>query len=229
MGKFDWQRLILSLDLPPLTKLVALTMSIYARKDGTNLHPGNWRLGLELRMSKATVLRHIAVLRDDLCLILRTERVRAGRPKAGGKPESDVYRLVIPWDLPARVETLDYGRDVVAPEQPDTQAEVVAPEQPHAKPEPPGSGITAPGSGCTETPEVVAPLIPQQGGRPNTLKTDHSSLRAPATLRAGAGAREARLCEHCRKPLRPDAPDKRTCSRACRQAVWRARQRAGTP
>src|ERR1700733_10775852 len=102
LGKFGWQKLILSLDIAPHTKLVALAFSIYANRDGNRAHPGNLRLRLELRLSRATVLRHVTVLRDDLRLIERTLRVRAGRPGRGRHAKADVYRLVIPTDLPDR-------------------------------------------------------------------------------------------------------------------------------
>ena len=168
-GKFDWQRVVLSLDIPMATKAVALVLSVYASKDGGNVHPGNWRLGLELGLHRMTVMRHVGVLRDELGLIERTSRVRAGRPRSGARPKSDVYRLVIPWDLPARAKQLDYGRD---------DPEVVTPALPHT----PGSGDAAvttsapevvtpdPGSGNSHPPEVVTPALHHQ-----VVNTSHKS------------------------------------------------------
>jgi hypothetical protein len=39
-GKFDWQRLILLLDIPMATKAVALVLSVYARRDGRQRSSG---------------------------------------------------------------------------------------------------------------------------------------------------------------------------------------------
>lgn len=169
MGKFDWQRLILSLDIPAVTKLVALALSIYASKDGGNVHPGNRRLGLELGLHHMTVMRHIGVLRDELCVIERTSRVRAGRPRPGVAAKSDVYRLVLPWDLPARAKTLDYDRD---------EPEVVTPAQPLNGGSGDGGVTTSvqevvtpgPGSGDPDPPEVVTPQSPHQ-----VVNTSHIS------------------------------------------------------
>lgn len=161
MGKFEWQKLILSLEISPHTKLVALAMSIYASRDGASAHPGNYRLRLELRLSRTTVLRHVAILRDQLRLIERTERVRAGRPGRGRHAKADVYRLVLPYDLPDRVRFVDYGRD---------DSEVVSSAEPLNS----GSGLDsettslpevvsiAIGSGLKNASEVVSPVRPHQ-------------------------------------------------------------------
>jgi hypothetical protein len=114
-GKFPWQRLVLSLDIPLPTKAVALVLSIYASRDGSNAHPGNRRLAWALNADKKTIRRHLAVLRDELRLI---ERTFYGQ-QAGRRGLSDCYQLVIPWDLPARVKIREYEPDLGTPVSPD--------------------------------------------------------------------------------------------------------------
>jgi hypothetical protein len=129
-GKFDWQRLVLSLDIPMATKAVALALSVYASKDGSNCHPGNGRLAWAVSADKRTILRHLTVLRDELQLI---ERTFYGQ-QAGRRGLSDCYQLVVPWDLAARVKIREYepgtgdsqvttsAPDLVTPESPDPDA-----------------------------------------------------------------------------------------------------------
>ena len=117
--KFDWQRLILSLDIPTVTKAVALALSIYASKDGSNCHPGTRRLAWAISADEKTVRRHLAVLRDELRLIERT----FWGSHAGRRGLSDTYQLVIPWDLAARVKIRDYEPEHRTPESADKQSE----------------------------------------------------------------------------------------------------------
>ncbi len=113
-GKFEWQRLVLTLDIPLATKAVALVLSVYASRDGSNCHPGNRRLAWALCADKKTIRRHLAVLRDELRLI---ERTFYGQ-QAGRRGLSDCYQLVVPWDLAARVKIREYEPELGTPVSP---------------------------------------------------------------------------------------------------------------
>lgn len=63
--KFTWQNMIANdPDLPLATKGVAYTLSLYARADGANIHPGNERLARQCCVTDRQLRRHIAVLEE---------------------------------------------------------------------------------------------------------------------------------------------------------------------
>ncbi len=142
-GKFAWQRLILSLDIPAATKGVALALSVYASRDGSNCHPGNRRLAWALCADKKTIRRHLAVLRDELRLI---ERTFYGQ-QAGRRGLSDCYQLVVPWDLAARVKIREYEPELGTPVSPDTDQEHRTPVSPDPDMSRDGTGDSGAGTG----------------------------------------------------------------------------------
>ncbi len=81
------QRAILRSRLPTRARHVAMVMALYADSDGTNIYPGVDRLRRDTWMSRATVMRAIAVLRDEGVL----EVTRPG----GGRGKPTIYRLVL--------------------------------------------------------------------------------------------------------------------------------------
>jgi len=96
-GRFAWEARVRSLPravLPPQAKLLALILATYADKRGGGMHPGNARLAGDTGFDRATVLRHMATLRD-LHLIARTYRARTGRPPEDRAALADEYRLVL--------------------------------------------------------------------------------------------------------------------------------------
>ncbi|MBW0270758.1 hypothetical protein ATM97_06985 [Nocardia sp. MH4] len=93
---FEWQRIVRRIKMQTTTKLVALLMSTYANADGSHIVCGVVRLVMVTDTSKATIVRHLELLRD-MGLI---ERVKQGNRHSG---DSDEYRLTVPsnvLDLP---------------------------------------------------------------------------------------------------------------------------------
>ncbi len=99
--KFEWERLILLVDIPPMTKLIGLALAVYARRDGGNIHPGQARLAKETGLTDRSVRSHLERLRE-LGLIERTER---GVGNAHMR-RADVFRTTIPEDVLDRVEAM---------------------------------------------------------------------------------------------------------------------------
>lgn len=93
---FEWQRVVRRIEMHTTTKLLALVLSTYANANGSHIIPGTERLVLVTCTSKATVARHLELLRS-MGLI---ERVKQGNRHA---KHSDEYRLTLPpnvLDLP---------------------------------------------------------------------------------------------------------------------------------
>lgn len=80
------------------TKSVATWLSHHANDDGTNSHPGVRLLAFETELGESTVRRCLEQLRE-LGLVVRTLRGSV----AEKRNYADVYKLVIPDDLEARV------------------------------------------------------------------------------------------------------------------------------
>jgi biotin operon repressor len=99
MTRFEWERVILQVQMPPTTKLVALALATFANRHGENAHPGNRRLALALGISERTVERQLFWLRE--CgLLMQTFHGSSG----GRRRLASVYRLAIAEDLPNYVE-----------------------------------------------------------------------------------------------------------------------------
>jgi DNA-binding transcriptional ArsR family regulator len=96
LDRFDWERLIRETEIPPMTKLVALTLATFANGDGTRAHPGETRLAAAVGMKERAVRNHVTILRD-LGLIKRVSRGGSSRRFA------DVYELHVPGDLRERL------------------------------------------------------------------------------------------------------------------------------
>ena len=73
--------------LPAGARHVAITMATYADRDGGNIYPGVDRLCRDTGLSRAAIMRAIAVLRDEGVL----EVTRPG----GGRGKPTIYRLVL--------------------------------------------------------------------------------------------------------------------------------------
>jgi DNA-binding transcriptional ArsR family regulator len=89
LGVFDWQRVIRSADVEPMTKLVGLTASTYASKNGSSVRPGERLLADDCGLGQSTVRKHLARL-VGLGLLELVSR--------GGGPNrlASEYRLVAP-------------------------------------------------------------------------------------------------------------------------------------
>lgn len=95
IGRFEWERALLGWDLPPSTKLVALAMATRANQDGTSIRPAQAQVARDTGLGVRAVRKHLAVLRDELCVFERTHRGSS----TGRANYADVYRLVVPDDL----------------------------------------------------------------------------------------------------------------------------------
>lgn len=98
LSRFEWERVVMQVVMPPTTKLVALALATYGDRNGAKIHPGNKRLSLELCISPRTVERHIDWLRTNGLL----EQTFQGR-SAGRKGMANTYRLGVATDLAERV------------------------------------------------------------------------------------------------------------------------------
>lgn len=100
VDRFEWERMIRMLAIPRETKGIALLLSTYADRDGTNVHPGEPLLARVTGLSDRSVRRHLSKLRETYFLI---ERVSRGWYGGRGGDKTDCYRLVVPSDLTDRV------------------------------------------------------------------------------------------------------------------------------
>ncbi|WP_047890194.1 hypothetical protein [Rhodococcus sp. ARP2] len=90
--RFEWERIIRRVSMPPTVKLMALTLATYADMDGTRVRPGVDRLIRVTGTSLATVKRTLSWLREHGLI----ERVKQGNRWAG---HADEYQLSIPVNL----------------------------------------------------------------------------------------------------------------------------------
>jgi hypothetical protein len=94
--RFEWERVIKALPMPPTVKHVALTLATYGDLDGASIHPGNDVLIADTGTSRATVTRALTYLRD-VGLIVSVGTANRRRRIA------EEYRLAIPPTVLARV------------------------------------------------------------------------------------------------------------------------------
>jgi DNA-binding transcriptional ArsR family regulator len=96
LDRFDWERLVREIEMPPMTKLVALTLATFANGDGTKAHPGESKLAAACGMKERGVRNHVTALREA-GLLKRVSR--------GGSMYryADVYELHVPDDLPEKL------------------------------------------------------------------------------------------------------------------------------
>lgn len=88
MDRFDWERTIQRIALPIGARALAATLATFADPDGTRVRPGWQRLSNATGLSRASIARHMSVLRNG-GLIWRTRQ--------GNRHllECDEYRLTI--------------------------------------------------------------------------------------------------------------------------------------
>lgn len=90
--RFEWERIIRRVSMPPTVKLMALTLATYADIDGTRIRPGVERLVRVTGTSLATVKRALSWLREHGLI----DRVKQGNRWA---KQADEYQLSIPVNL----------------------------------------------------------------------------------------------------------------------------------
>jgi biotin operon repressor len=116
-SRFEWERIVRRVVMPPTQKLVALVLASYADRDGSRVRPGNEVLAAVTGQSERSVKRCLSALRDlGLLVVARRGGGRAGAGKA------TEYQLTIPVDLLDRVTLLAPG------ERTDSGAVAVAPQ-----------------------------------------------------------------------------------------------------
>lgn len=91
-GRFEWERIIRRLDIPPQQKYLALMLSTYADADGTRVRPGTKRLARVMGSTERTVIRSLNPLREWGLL----QRTKKGNRHSG---QVDEYRLTVPATL----------------------------------------------------------------------------------------------------------------------------------
>lgn len=101
-GRFEWERVIRRIIMPPRVKLLALVLASYADPDGSRVRPGVDVLAAVTGASERTVRRQMRTLVDDYGLLRQV--VRGGGRHGRGR--ANVYQLAVPTDLLDRVELL---------------------------------------------------------------------------------------------------------------------------
>lgn len=124
LGRYEWERLLRRIVMPPQHKLVALLLATWADPDGSRVRPGTALLAASMGRSQHTASNVMRSLRREWGLI---EQVSRGGGR-GGNGKTATYRLTIPTDLLDRYVLLDPdGRDSSATQgsgQPEVSAEV---------------------------------------------------------------------------------------------------------
>jgi Helix-turn-helix domain len=96
LDRFEWERLIRELDLPPTLKCTAYALATYANGDGTKARPGVDRLAHATGLSRRSVLAALAGL-ETAGLI---EAVTRGGGKGTPRGFASVYVLSVPDNDP---------------------------------------------------------------------------------------------------------------------------------
>ncbi|WP_032376790.1 helix-turn-helix domain-containing protein [Rhodococcoides fascians] len=92
VGRFDWERVIRRVTVPPQAMFLGLVLATYANEDGSRVHPGTHRLARVMGVSVPTVKRGLSVLRETGFI----QRVKQGNRWAN---QSDEYQLTVPPNL----------------------------------------------------------------------------------------------------------------------------------
>lgn len=114
-GRYEWERIVRRVVMPPQHKLVALLLATWADPDGSRVRPGMDLIAAAMGRSRRTASEVVRSLCREFGLLEQVAR-GGGRGRAARTAE---YRLVIPTDLLDRQALLDPdGR----PNRPATQA-----------------------------------------------------------------------------------------------------------
>lgn len=230
LDRFDWERLVREIGMPPMTKLVALTLATYANGDGTRAHPGETKLAAAVGIKERAVRNHIAILRD-LGLIKRVSR-------GGSRLRlADVYELHVPDDLLDRLDrhgwklrhavageddpepggppgenTLDSAHEPVENPAPEHDHE---PELRHARATTPARGRRTPAPRCRPpslyTTPSTKPLIrfcDHYGALEGTRARDGPSARHPDHTTLSEGRNRCRTPASRPPPTQTPQPSK---------------------
>lgn len=92
VDRFEWERWLRRVKLPPQVKYLGAMIAMYGDADGSHVRPGVDRLARVMGVTDRTVKRSLAELRQWGFL----ERVKQGNRWA---QHSDSYRLTLPSNL----------------------------------------------------------------------------------------------------------------------------------
>jgi DNA-binding MarR family transcriptional regulator len=92
-----WQIAMREAQLPSFRLLVGLTLSTWARPDGSDCRPSVERIGKATGLARSTVLRHLGALEAGGWI---------GRQAGGGRGRATTYSLMIPASIEALLEAL---------------------------------------------------------------------------------------------------------------------------
>jgi hypothetical protein len=95
IGRFEWERLVRRIVMPPQHKLVALLLATWADADGSRVRPGLELLAAAIGRSERTAANALRSLCRDWGLLEQMTR-GGGRGRSGRAAD---YRLTIPTDL----------------------------------------------------------------------------------------------------------------------------------
>lgn len=112
---FSWRSAIAESDLPPVTRHVALALSLYMNERGGSAFPGRTRLARDTGLHADTVKRALRNLRDAGYI----EVVHEGGSDVGGRRRAAEYRAVSPETSQGdRVHPADSGPPAHDPPRP---------------------------------------------------------------------------------------------------------------
>jgi hypothetical protein len=92
VARFEWERWLRRVKLPPQVKYLGAIAAMYGNADGTQVRPGVERLARVMGVTDRTVKRSLAELRRWGFL----EMTKKGNRHAG---HTDTYRLTVPSNL----------------------------------------------------------------------------------------------------------------------------------
>jgi DNA-binding transcriptional MocR family regulator len=120
--RFEWERVVKALPLPSWAKHVGLTLATYGNLAGEDVRPGVETVVGDTALSRATVFRALAFLRD----VGLIEPVGTANRR---RRQAETYRLAIPSDVLTRVVSRGAGRPVEKPPDQVSHRDVIPPDQ----------------------------------------------------------------------------------------------------
>lgn len=203
IGRYEWERLVRRIVMPPQHKLVALLLATWADPDGSRVRPGTTLLASAMGRSEHTASNVMRSLGRDWGLIEQTSR-GGGR---GGYGKTATYRLTIPPDLLDRHTVLDPdGRDsseVQGSGQSGVSPEVQGSDETETPNESPEHQGSAQSSSTTVDNSVSSEVLASgqsNGHAPIDRKSDAVTDRLTGSFRRLIGSSALPTTTHVTKP-----------------------------
>ena len=105
-AKWDWLHMIALSPLPATTRLVAHTLCLHGRTNGSNIYPSTRGLGDEANLTETAICKHLALLTTQGYLLPYFQRGRAGQSWA-----RTLYQLTLPRTEFDRMKTKPWVDD----------------------------------------------------------------------------------------------------------------------